>query len=92
MDVAPSAVELPPFSGTALYALVCTMNHSCAPNVKVVFPSGTHDASVVALKDIPPGQELCVSYIDESLPFEERTTSLRHYGFVCDCEKCATRT
>lgn len=25
---------LPPFSGTGLFRLICTMNHSCVPNVK----------------------------------------------------------
>jgi hypothetical protein len=46
-----SYADFPYLEGTALFSLICTMNHSCAPNVIVSYTaSGT--ATVVALTDI----------------------------------------
>jgi hypothetical protein len=43
---------------------------------------------LVALRRIEAGEELTHSYIEETLPLEERREDLRSYGFVCDCPKC----
>jgi len=42
-----------------------------------------------ALKEIRKGDELCISYIQNDLPFEERQSELKqNYGFDCFCTKC----
>jgi len=32
--------------------------------------------------------QICISYIDDDLPYEERARELADYDFVCDCEDC----
>ena len=67
------------------------MNHSCVPNVRVEYASGSNVAFVIANRDIEEGEELCISYVDESFTYDERKANLAHYGFVCDCARCAVR-
>jgi len=82
----------PPFDGIALFNIVCTMNHSCVPNVEISYPSDGRSpavAHVVALTDIRAGSELVHSYIQEEAGFLERSKQLLSYDFACDCEKCS---
>ena len=79
-----------PFDGAALFSLICTLNHSCAPNITIDYGSGFGPvkADVVALRDIAEGEELCFSYLRKKLPLEERRHELLDYGFVCVCPLC----
>ena len=45
--------------------------------------------TTVAVRDIAPGEELTVSYIDATLPRDERQERLRDWGFNCTCSQCA---
>lgn len=75
--------------GTALYAVANTLNHSCLPNVMAVCSHNSHRLTLIALRDIIKGEELTISYIDESAPFSERQKQLKeYYKFDCDCKKC----
>ncbi|MBZ6370475.1 MAG: SET domain-containing protein [Microbacterium hominis] len=80
------------------------INHSCVPNAVVVFPSFPKSAApssapspspsknmaVVALRDLERGEEVVTSYVDLSLPREERQKELQErYKFVCHCEGCS---
>jgi len=84
----------PPLDGTAMYATVCKMNHSCDPNVIVLYKrqgwGSRHPltAYCVALRDIAPGDELTISYIDLQDSYIERQAALENYGFRCNCSKC----
>ncbi|GAX27868.1 hypothetical protein FisN_13Hh020 [Fistulifera solaris] len=84
----------PPLDGTAMYATACKMNHSCDPNVLLVYhrnPSWQRPLTIFALaiKDIQEGEELTISYIEHSnKSLEERQQALVNYGFVCTCSKC----
>ena len=77
-----------------MYALCCKMNHSCAPNVIVMYKTrgwgSKHPlvAYAIALKDIQQGEQLCISYIANDAPLEKRQKELQHYGFTCKCSKC----
>lgn len=85
----------PPLDGTAMYALACKMNHSCDPNVTVLYKrvgwGRNHPltAFCMALKDIKEGEELTISYIDSEQSFSLRQAALNHYGFKCCCHLCA---
>ena len=84
-------VIFPPLDGTAFYTLVCKVNHSCDPNAFVRYAM-YHEHGIVAemqlTKDIDAGEELTISYIDESCSYEKRRKLLRDYGFSCKCVKC----
>jgi len=89
----------PSVEGTALFSLLCSMNHSCSPNIVVRYDgnSGGADAaaagasgtaSAIARRAIAAGDELCISYIDETATWSERAAALDNYGFRCECERC----
>jgi len=85
----------PPLDGTAMYATICKMNHSCEPNIIVLYkPTSSWGARypltayVVALKDIAAGEELTISYINKDHPYRDRQQELINYGFICQCYKC----
>lgn len=85
-------VVFPPLDGTALYSLICKMNHSCDPSCIIeytIHPPYGLVAQVRALRSIAAGEELTQSYVDASLPVEERQAALKDYGFQCYCSKCA---
>jgi lysine-specific demethylase 8 len=83
-----------PLDGVSHYSISTKMNHSCEPNVILVYKTRgwgrDHPlvAYVVALKDIVPGEELTISYITSEDSYEERQAALANYGFVCKCSKC----
>ena len=83
-----------PLDGTAMYTTACKMNHSCHPNVVVLYRTRQWGeplvAHVVALRYIEVGEELCISYINTWESLETRTESLANYGFKCHCIKCQT--
>jgi len=77
--------------GSCFYALQSCLNHSCAPNThafkrKDLDRDGS--AVILAKEDIAAGDEICLSYIDESVPYHERRSALKDYGFTCACKKC----
>lgn len=80
---------LPGFEGFGLVDAVALTNHSCAPNVEVVASVYNADVVATALRDIAEGDEVLMSYVDESEPFRTRQRLLRSgYAFECRCKKC----
>jgi hypothetical protein len=83
-----------PLDGTAMFSTTCKMNHSCDPNVIVVYRGlKWHEplvAQCVAKCDIEPGEELCISYVDVNEAVEVRRRELANYGFNCSCERCCS--
>jgi hypothetical protein len=60
----------PPLDGTALFSMLCKINHSCEPNVRVKYVFTKElglTAFLVALKEINKGSELLQSYIDQTM-------------------------
>jgi hypothetical protein len=44
--------------------------------------------TALAARDIFPGEELSVSYVDIFLPSKERKERIRKWGFECMCALC----
>ncbi|XP_041660665.1 N-lysine methyltransferase SMYD2-B [Cheilinus undulatus] len=77
--------------GTAVYPDVALINHSCLPSVIVTY-NGTA-AEIRAVKDMKPGDEVLISYIDLLYPTDDRNNRLREsYYFTCDCQECKSKS
>ena len=45
--------------------------------------------TLTALRDIGEGEEVTISYVDVTEPYDERRkTLMTHYGFECKCARC----
>lgn len=79
-----------------LYTLHSHLNHSCAPNVSVRhFDQRTalSRITVVAKRDIEPGDELLITYVNPQGSLKTRRTELEAWGFgTCDCSRCMEET
>ena len=64
-------------------------NHSCCNNSDFRISESTSDYIFTTNRDIAPGEELCITYLDTNLSTKKRTTQLEsQYGFICSCQKC----
>eukprot|EP00892_Ulva_mutabilis_P007169 jgi/Ulvmu1/4824/UM020_0109.1 len=70
--------------GTALYSLQSCMNHSQEPNASALKEDYDMDgrAVICAERDISPGEEVCITYIDLSAPDSAQRAALRDYGIT----------
>lgn len=69
------------------------INHSCRPNalqsLSVGSPGYLPSLSVKTIKTIPPGCDICISYIDVHHSKQQRQEKLwKDYGFLCQCSLC----
>lgn len=77
-----------PYSGhLAVYPQVSRMNHDCRPNIHYRMDNITHIS--IAVRDIAPGEELTISYIDGHMSRAERQSRLGDWGFKCTCPHCS---
>eukprot|EP01064_Diplonema_japonicum_P031740 TRINITY_DN5769_c0_g4_i1.p1 TRINITY_DN5769_c0_g4~~TRINITY_DN5769_c0_g4_i1.p1 ORF type:complete len:416 (+),score=89.84 TRINITY_DN5769_c0_g4_i1:45-1250(+) len=76
--------------GQGVYRVCSCFNHSCEPNIQVMYSDDNDETLVVhAIREIKKGDELCISYIDEDASYNTRQEQLRdHYLFTCICPKC----
>nr|AEE61677.1 unknown [Dendroctonus ponderosae] len=78
--------------GVGLYARQSCANHSCDPNAEISFVHNNYRLSLIALKDIQPGEEICISYLgdcdNERSRHSRRKTLMENYLFACECSKC----
>lgn len=78
--------------GSGLYCTQSKINHSCAPNAEARFPYSNYIVAITATQDIAPGEEICISYLDEcslERSRHSRQKMLRdNYLFICKCGKC----
>ncbi|KAF8840609.1 SET domain-containing protein [Paxillus ammoniavirescens] len=66
-------------------------NHSCVPNAIAkyrVAPGKEVQMEVVALRDIVPGEEICIPYVDPALLETRQKMFQLTYGFTCTCLSC----
>ena len=82
-------IPLPVVIGSGHYSTVARLNHSCDPNIEWRSVDGTNKLEFVALRDISEGEELFISYIDQTKSREDRNAELKSlYGFTCTCVRC----
>ncbi|KAJ7098724.1 hypothetical protein B0H15DRAFT_937128 [Mycena belliarum] len=83
--------------GTALYSVSAYLSHSCAPNARPSFASGTSELHLIANKDLKKGDELTIAYVDVAQHAEENAASCRlrrrkelarGWKFACQCSRC----
>ena len=75
----------PPLDGTAFYSILCKLNHSCIPNVRVKYAMDKDlglIAELFAIKPIFPGEELLQSYIDQNLGNLWKILLLKSHSFL----------
>ena len=85
----PDDFPIPVVVGSAHYPTVARLNHSCDPNLDWRSVNGSNTIELYTLRDISAGEELFISYIDQSLPKPDRQALLKSlYGFNCRCLKC----
>lgn len=86
------ALQLDLESHGGLYALHSHLNHGCTPNTSVrhLDPrTALSRITLVALKPIPAGSELLVTYVNPELGVRARRTQLLEWGFgECRCVRC----
>ncbi|KAG6900676.1 hypothetical protein C0995_003365 [Termitomyces sp. Mi166 len=69
---------------------ISRVNHSCTPNAAVVFCNKSFTAKLYGLRDvIDPGEEITISYIDNTMDYEDRQKALAPWGFTCTCPACS---
>ena len=75
--------------GAGLYTLQSAFNHSCLPNAEVIQINQTHEIAIRAIKDIPSGSDVTISYLPPKLPYGTRLKKLAAYFFQCSCAQCS---
>jgi len=80
---------LPGFEGFGLVEPVALTNHSCDANTDIVPSVYTSDVVASATRDIAEGEELTMSYIDDTKHLHVRRHELLSgYAFLCRCARC----
>lgn len=74
-----------------LFPEVSRINHACQPNANAKFIPRTLSMEIRALRDIPPWQEITISYGKVDLKYTERQNLYKeNWGFKCTCNLCAS--
>ncbi|CAM9598800.1 unnamed protein product [Ascophyllum nodosum] len=75
--------------GVGLFPGGAMFNHSCAPNCAWLTDLPSGKLRVIAVQDVAPGSQLCISYVDILQPGPTRRGLLReHFFFDCACQRC----
>ncbi|KAK0750134.1 hypothetical protein B0T18DRAFT_366186 [Schizothecium vesticola] len=65
------------------------INHSCTHNAENTWNASLGKLKIYAIRDIKPGSEITISYIEGFKPYNQRQAHfLSAFGFRCVCERC----
>lgn len=79
-------------SGTGLFLIANSTNHSCDPNLVATSATNNYMVTMIALKDIKQGEELTISYVNKDMDYTDRQAKLKEmYLFDCKCDRCKYR-
>ncbi|KAK4195422.1 hypothetical protein QBC40DRAFT_185766 [Triangularia verruculosa] len=71
-----------------LFLDVSSVNHACSPNAAYHFDPRTFRKSLFAVRDIYPGDEVTIGYVDLTQTSQQRQSSLSLWNFTCSCPRC----
>ena len=72
-----------------LFLLAARFNSSCVPNVNNHWDAGSGQLIFRAVRDVVPGEELCLGYGKLLASRDERRRELlMKFGFECTCDAC----
>ncbi|KAK4238620.1 mannose-6-phosphate isomerase [Achaetomium macrosporum] len=72
-----------------LFADLARVNHACKPNAFIHFSETTLAMTIWSARDIEPGEEITISYVDAGMTSQERQQLLEQiWGFKCQCDLC----
>ncbi|KAF3354190.1 hypothetical protein VdG1_07655 [Verticillium dahliae VDG1] len=71
-----------------MFPKISRVNHACKPNSFMRFSKRSFGATIVAFRDIHPGEEITISYAPFGLTHSQRQSTLADWGFKCTCEMC----
>ncbi|KAI3393863.1 hypothetical protein diail_3538 [Diaporthe ilicicola] len=86
-----NSFEGPKSSRSSMYLKTSRINHSCLPNCghTDMSENGQDKITIYACRDIQPGEEITVSYMNiYDARDKRRANSKRVWGFVCNCAAC----
>ncbi|KAI0392234.1 hypothetical protein F5Y17DRAFT_368114 [Xylariaceae sp. FL0594] len=72
-----------------MFALAAKFNHSCEPNVEYECRLMPGRWVGRARRNVKRGEEFTISYVPTDAPKHVRNEATRHWGFECDCVRCA---
>ncbi|KAI9745868.1 MAG: hypothetical protein M1818_000549 [Claussenomyces sp. TS43310] len=72
----------------AIFPTIARLNHSCRPNAQHAWNPAQQRETVRALRHIPAGAELTLSYSAGGPSDERRRLLKQHFGFDCACDVC----
>ncbi|KXX78909.1 SET domain-containing protein 5 [Madurella mycetomatis] len=82
-------VEIEGVQHLALFIDGSRINHNCKPNAFWRYVNSNMAMEVVALRDVPAGEEIAHSYAPLGYTYEERKAVLQSWGFRCRCALCS---
>jgi hypothetical protein len=66
------------------------INHSCSHNAQNTWNAKLNQITIHVFKDVEEGEEITISYLDGSEPYNERQKMLsKNFGFNCTCHLCS---
>ncbi|KAJ3866203.1 hypothetical protein EV359DRAFT_37122 [Lentinula novae-zelandiae] len=75
-----------------LYVLHSHLNHSCKPNISIRHldqRTALSRITAISMRDIEPGEELFITYVNPTMSVEQRRDELEQWGFGrCECARC----
>ncbi|KAB5558025.1 hypothetical protein GE09DRAFT_1173128 [Coniochaeta sp. 2T2.1] len=72
-----------------IFPEIARMNHDCRPNADYYFDLDSLSQYVHAVRDIYPGEEITVTYLDPTMSQRARSEKLlSNWGFQCSCPSC----
>lgn len=73
----------------AVYSTISRLNNSCTPNAFLSWDFSRKTMNLFAVRDIDPGEEICVSYVNTLLERNMRHDFMQEiWEFSCRCEAC----
>ncbi|KAH7069627.1 hypothetical protein BKA63DRAFT_535816 [Paraphoma chrysanthemicola] len=82
-------VTIDGISQQALFPEIAMLNHDCRPNAAYFWDEQMMTHFVHAIREIHPGEEITITYIDNEKDRKTRMKRLeKSWGFKCSCSAC----